>query len=1141
MYFSSGGNDTQAKSGTYVEPSQQAISTDPGPRSLPDDLQLMSLPRTHTQANESVDPPSKVTASTGAQTMTVETTSVDGEPALVLEDEQTHDGRWVSVPVSWYEDALGQVPSRAYVRHSSGREYTTPTHTRGSSVAFYVRGFSSNTVTFSGEVSISALPAADGSTYEYDIANLDAASDATVNLTGITNTEWDNVSAASLSDGSTIALDVAGNSEPTGPSTNNNPVVTFTGIGSYYQTLFDSTSNWRNGTLNGVKVENSVVQLWKGYHDIVGDEGDGISDNERAVAGQNYYSGGGGGYEKARGSVEFVPETDMTAQSLDLNISKAEGGGYDPNVDIYISQSGADKSFGEGTLVKSNWNPTWSTGQQSVSLGTSYDLQKGATYEVEFVTRSTVSDTTTHYIYLGTDTSASTTKSVFGQDTGTSEAQEYGDIDIVGSSGGSSGSYESATRSFGADASFVNATISATIPSGGGIDATVTNGAGETVTESLSDGSNTVDLTTLSKSENVSIDFSISGDESTQPSVDAVEIHKEKVTDSPGLDIDDDGTNEASVSGTLSDGQTASKELSTLSTSDDSGTISTAGGAVDIEVSLQERTQTVDPGVGLNGHWANQTGSLSDGETVSLTINKSSINSGTNNVRVSIGDGTLSTDAPNPVVNLEFSHEASDKVVTNYSSTKWLEEYNVSKTWSSNRTGATLTIPHAGDVLSVQRVEMQVNNGGWSPVEPAAYSLDNTELTIDIGNVTAGDTVDIRTTGSLAQTHNGTITVLQPTTPGNRLNSRIAIDSWADTSYIEVPKMGSWNRVHYTNSESWSADESVRILASGEQRLRLPNAAAGMKANVSTIPVEAMPASGDVVVSVGSVNFTEPKFSVRSGETIGNDVEFTFINATDGAKYNLYSLSSEVVIDSGTASSPLTLSDDDSAETLQFLLEDSSSSSSSDTGESGGGTGIMATAGNGNANLVPLGAIALSIGALIVVSRRDETVQEAGQGAASSVEGVLDGVPVVGPLFGRTAAGLIRGSAQMARAAVGNRTIALSLAAALGLGAVQAGWIALPEGSLVLVMVAVVAALAFVGLRELGEFSLQRWTVIVMATTIVSLQVLSDTSLLAAIVNSRAWPIIVAGALYLGYKLVQGIRAPDKTQEVIIETDGGNN
>jgi hypothetical protein len=56
-----------------------------------------------------------------------------------------------------------------------------------------------------------------------------STSDSVINVTGVLNSEWSNISNPGVSAGETNSIDIGGNSDPIGPSTNNNPVLTVTG------------------------------------------------------------------------------------------------------------------------------------------------------------------------------------------------------------------------------------------------------------------------------------------------------------------------------------------------------------------------------------------------------------------------------------------------------------------------------------------------------------------------------------------------------------------------------------------------------------------------------------------------------------------------------------------------------------------------------------------------------------------------------------------------------------------------------------------------------------------------------------------------------------------------------------------------
>jgi hypothetical protein len=396
-----------------------------------------------------------------------------------------------------------------------------------------------------------------------------------------------------------------------------------------------------------------------------------------------------------------------------------------------------------------------------------------------------------------------------------------------------------------------------------------------------------------------------------------------------------------------------SEGTKTISIDDDTSinasTAATGGNSVSTNVTYTETQDTVDPTISVNGHSTSYSGTLDDGATASLSTNSSWVESGTNTVEVSFSD--ISSDAPAPTVDLDYSHDAKDKISVNYTANKWSEKYNVSHTYSDASSNANLTIPHEGNVVAIDRVEKSVNGGSWTSVDSSNYNLDGTTLTVQLGDLSSGDKVEVRTTGRRVAVVDGAITVVDPTTTGDRLDTKIRLDSWSDGAHIGVGGTPDGRKIHYTYNEDSGGDEYVRIESSGVQQLYLPAAAAGSEMRVSTIPVQADVQTGSARFEVRDPKTTEPQFSVAPDGTAGDDVEFTFVDATDDQKYILYSKTQGVVHDSGTANSPLTLTDDDSEETLQFQEEDSGSG---DGGSEEELLGPVEPQGDGPLNSVPI-------------------------------------------------------------------------------------------------------------------------------------------------------------------------------------------
>jgi len=757
-----------------------------------------------------------VMASDHAETLQVEVTTARragiagtgaGDALAVnLSDSQAHAGRTVALPADAVRQSIGRIPEFAYGVHESGDRWRSPVQQKGNVVVFDVPHFSTNTVTFSGEVVINAT-ASDGSSFVYDVNDLDAVSDPDVTLTGAIATEWDNVTATSVSDGGSVDLAVAGSMDPSGPSANDEPEVTFTGVSGPY----DETNPFRNRS-----------SLSDGTAPLYGDDG---------------------GNNGVRSSTEFVPNRSGQLTNVTMFVSGADGS-YSTTIDIRLDEGGADSSWGEGTLVKSDHTPAWAT--ETIEFDTNVTVQAGKSYELEIITASSDGDGF-----------AATT-----------------DADYNSSAGSTKYAY------------------------------TYTG--------------------TYTKPYYVDMGFGIK----TQ-------------TDSPSVDTDGDGTADASHSGVLGEGETATAELANLTTSTDTASVSTVSGEVDLAFKFQERAETKDPSIGVNansGGWLNHTGTLNDGETVNLTGNSSWLQNGTNQVTVSMP--AISADAPALQVGLDYNHTAEDDQSVDYTAGQWIESYNISKTYASDRANAQAMIPFVAEVVRVQSVETRVNGSTWQSVASGDYTLDNTTLTVHLGDVKTNATVDVRTTGEKVDVEGGTIQVTTPTAPGEALNSDIEVTSANSSKDLAIGVEGTHegNLVHYTAEESWTADEYGFFTSDGSQTLVLAGASDGSAFRVSTIPIDPDP-SGDVAIEVEDPRTTEPKFVVSHGNTEGETVKYTHVGAQDGETYELWSHTHERVYDTGTAQSPLTLTDDDDNETLEFRFEVADGDGSTLDGGSSSGDG----------------------------------------------------------------------------------------------------------------------------------------------------------------------------------------------------------
>jgi len=311
---------------------------------------------------------------------------------------------------------------------------------------------------------------------------------------------------------------------------------------------------------------------------------------------------------------------------------------------------------------------------------------------------------------------------------------------------------------------------------------------------------------------------------------------------------------------------------------------------------------------------------------------------------------------------------------------------------------------------------------------------------------------------------------------------------------------------------------------------------------VTTAPLGVQPATSEVIVTHENQTGSSLTFSVDSEAVPDETVEYTYFDVSNNDEYVLYSETAGVARGQGIASSFVTISDDDSTERLVFRQEGDAAVSSGGSG-GGGGAGIIAEPSPGlPAQIVPVALVGAVLAGLVVVSRGDDEVSRAGESAASTVQSGFERAPIVGPAVAGAVSGAVKSANELARAALKNQTVTISLVVGAGLVAGQLGIIPLPEESLIIGTVVTSGIVGVVALREFGEFTTARWVALVIAATVVALQSLSSEGLLTAIVESQVWPILAIGALYLAYLFVQGIQQPNNVTEIVVGgDDGGDN
>lgn len=249
-----------------------------------------------------------------------------------------------------------------------------------------------------------------------------------------------------------------------------------------------------------------------GTYSVVDDSGDGVAvDADRTVVGD---------LQDAPLKTEFriEPTTSGRISNLTFNITETFGSDYGVAADIYIISEAPDGTYGEGTRVRTDWNPNWTTGPQTVTLDETVPVLANETLTIEIVSDSTDSDGVFDAIQVGSDSDVG--DETWYRRNSDATASAGGEIS-VGLQSFQSGQYVSAVHGgVAADHGFTNLTLqnaSATVTWQEDADA---DGTWTNVTSSTysSTGNVTADLTeTTSDRWRVRVDFdTTSGDSVAQ-------------------------------------------------------------------------------------------------------------------------------------------------------------------------------------------------------------------------------------------------------------------------------------------------------------------------------------------------------------------------------------------------------------------------------------------------------------------------------------------------------------------------------------------------------------------------------------------------------------------------------------------------
>lgn len=700
---------------------------------------------------------------------------------------------------------------------------------------------------YSGEVVLSGDAAADGTNYQYELSQDEDFKNLSVEFEGVINANYDNVTANKVKSGETVNLDVGGNIDPSGPS--GDPVVQLAPPKDSPEITFDDAND-----ISYFAKDGSTTSLGVTVGDISG-IGDIDGNGQKEIA---FTESGNIKYTTPSGSI-----TDLSVSFNNI------GGSGDVDGDGRMEIVFAETSNSDISYVDESGSVTTLGGDGSDDIYGVGDLDGDGKDEIVY----SPSSSSLKYI----DNGGSIT------DISPSDYERGGAVGDIDGDGKDEAAYFSSNQ----EVKYVNAdgSESAVLATDGG---NLNDGSLPYQTGDINqDG----DVEIVYQDINGELDYvDNNGDETTisanPPFIEGLgavgNVKTETPTD-PAIDIDGDSQDEISISGELT--STTTKSIPSLSLSDDTATVSLSDGSVNLDFGIEEQTQTVDPSITVNGNSSSYQGSLSDGSTTTLDVSDSWLTNGTNNLSVSTNSPT---NGPGSLVKLDYRHETTGpSQSTSVSSTEWESEINSSRSYQSDRSNVVANLRFADDVISVDAIEYRINNGSWTT--PPSWSMSGSDLSVEIGSVDKGDHLTVRAEGRRVNILNGDVEITDPTTQGDKLDSKIKVTTRSDNFGIDTS--GTSDRIHYAAQESWDSSEYVEIDSTGDQIIRLPNAADGSTARIRRAPLS-MSSSGDPV-AVRLDDPDTPAWSVTDQASTPDNIQIDYLDPDPLTEYQIYSLSEE--------------------------------------------------------------------------------------------------------------------------------------------------------------------------------------------------------------------------------------------------------
>lgn len=1085
--------------------------------------------------------------------------------ALILSDDQHSEGRRVAIDSGILQNALGYEPQAIYGTHESGEQWSAPAQYTDGYLVFEVPHFSTNTVTFTGSVSIDAQSVASGTQFSYTLSNGIKPSNPSLTITGANQTVN---KSHSLSPG-TKSLSISGTTVRDAEISASAFKETNTGTGSSADSRPSTGDVDGDGAVEIVYKENNAIN----YYDIESESNTNLGGDITDVT---------TGDVDGDGTAEIIHAND---HSSDLDYYDVESGST-TNVISDVDNMATGDVDGDGAVeivyesTDIYYYDAGGGGSTHVSSGrgaSSGDIDGDGVDEILY------GDVYTEIHYYDAETGSGGTT---GEQTTYLDYVSAGDVDgdgveemIYRDKNGNLDYYD-----FNTETSTDTGYDTDSTPSGGDVDG---DGTDEIIYRDTGDNLDYYDVETTTNTNTGY--YTASGPSTTEIDGNGADeiIYRDtgNTIDYYGIgssiELDIDVGNDGAVDKTLSvpEGGTKTVEIPSLTAETGTIDISANGPMKSGTLSYTEVKTVSNPEITINSDGGTETqtitysGTLADGEQIDLSnnVDMSQI-SGATTINVHLDTGRL---------DLAYSHTAQNQISTIYDASTFGEYYNIHYTFADATDNVQIKIPFASQrVIGVKEFDYRINGGEWQPIEPTDRRFSNATATAYLsrandGSFPAGATVEVRATGRKVNVENGAVKITDPTKPGEQLDTQLKVKSRSDGFSVDVGPTANGKRVHYAYSSKYPTKDYVVISADGSQSLYLPESQAGDTFRIQHLRTKVNALNGDVRIGVKEAG-SEPELKVAPGPGgPGDDVKITYYSTQSGVEYLLNSITRSIVIDSDTAQSPVVFEDDDSEE-IWKILKDSAPSGGASSGSALAGAGQFAQE-QASGISGALGAISLpipdsipqpilllivGIGGFVVVRRLGIF-----GGGSSSASGSADDQPsgsggsliqlpsgIIASLqraISGASSGLLRGLrgllsyiGDILSIVLSNRRATIVGSIALAIGAAQSGLLSLPDGTGILLVVAGIPVASWLILRSRGAVSQRVWLASTLAAVILGLEFVASGTIQTAIeqlTSENVAPLLIlagAGALYLWYRQRQTeSNTPDTVNRLIFDGD----